>query len=104
MKDEGYNIITPDDYKLENNYPNPFNPSTSISFKLPLQKKISLKIYDMLGREVATLINNEVYEPGNFKITWDGTNNYGSKVASGNYIATLTYGNYSKSIKMTLLK
>ena len=104
LRDQEYNIVTPDDYKLENNYPNPFNPSTTINFTLPLQKKITLKIFDMLGREVATLINNEVYDKGNFKISWHGTNNNGAKVASGNYIATLTYGNYAKSIKMTLLK
>ncbi|MCJ7555209.1 MAG: T9SS type A sorting domain-containing protein [Ignavibacteriaceae bacterium] len=102
--DEGYAIITPDDYKLEQNYPNPFNPNTLIKFSLPIQKNISLKIYDMLGSEVATLINNQVYEKGNFEVTWNGTNKFGSKVASGNYIATLTYGNFSKSIKMTLLK
>ena len=104
LVEQAYNIITPDDYKLENNYPNPFNPSTMIKVSLPLQKKISLKIFDMLGREVATLINNEVHEKGNFEVSWNGTNNSGSAVASGNYIATLTYGNYSKSIKMTLLK
>lgn len=104
LRDENYNIISPDDYKLENNYPNPFNPTTTIKFALPLQKKISLKIYDILGKEVATLINNEVYEKGNFEVTWDGTNNNGFKVASGNYIATLNFGNYSKSVKMTLLK
>lgn len=104
LVEQAYNIITPDDYKLENNYPNPFNPSTMIKVSLPLQKKISLKIFDMLGREVATLINNEVHEKGNFEVSWNGTNNSGSLVASGNYIATLTYGNYSKSIKMTLLK
>ncbi|MDP3149316.1 MAG: T9SS type A sorting domain-containing protein [Ignavibacteria bacterium] len=104
LVDEGYNIITPDDYKLENNYPNPFNPSTMIKVSLPLQKKISLKIFDMLGREVATLINNEIREKGDFEVVWNGTNNSGSKVASGNYIAQLTYGAFSKSIKMTLLK
>lgn len=104
FQDQEYNIITPDDYVLENNYPNPFNPSTVISFTLPLQKAISLKVYDMLGREVATLINNEVYNQGSFKVSWDGTNNSGVRVASGNYIATLTYGNFAKSIKMTLLK
>jgi hypothetical protein len=104
LRDQNYNIVTPDDYKLENNYPNPFNPSTTIKFTLPLQKNISLKIYDMLGEEVATLINNEVYNKGDFEISWNGTNNNGNKVASGNYIATLTYGNFSKSIKMTLVK
>lgn len=104
FNDQEYNVVTPDDYKLENNYPNPFNPSTVISFTLPLQKAVSLKVYDMLGREVATLINNEVYGAGNFEVTWNGTNNSGVRVASGNYIATLTYGNFAKSIKMTLLK
>ncbi len=104
LVDQGYNIITPEDYVLENNYPNPFNPSTTIKFALPLQKKISLKIYDMLGKEVATLINNEVYEKGSYEMVWDATNNSGVKVASGNYVATLTYGAFSKSIKMTLLK
>jgi len=104
LVDQEYNIITPDDYVLENNYPNPFNPSTVIKFALPIQKQVSLKIYDMLGGEVATLINNEVYSKGRFEVTWNGTNNYGNKVASGNYIATLSFGNFSKSIKMTLLK
>ena len=102
--DQNYNVITPDDYKLENNYPNPFNPSTTIKFSLPVQKNISLKIYNMLGKEVATLINSETYNKGDFKISWNGTNNSGVKVASGNYIARLTFGNFSKSIKMTLLK
>ena len=104
LVDQGYNVVMPEDYVLENNFPNPFNPSTTIKFILPLQKKISLKIYDMLGKEVATLINNEVYEKGSHEMVWDATNNSGVKVASGNYVATLTYGNFSKSIKMTLLK
>ena len=104
LVDQEYNIVTPNDYILENNYPNPFNPTTTIKFTLPLQKQISLKIFDMLGKEVAALINNQVYNKGDFQITWDGTNNNGNKVASGNYIATLSYGNYAKSIKMTLLK
>jgi len=102
--DQKYTIVTPDDYRLENNYPNPFNPTTQIKGYLPLQKKISLKIFDLLGKEVATLINNEVREKGNFEVTWNGTNNSGAKVASGNYIAMLSYGNFTKSIKMTLLK
>ncbi|RJQ62322.1 MAG: T9SS C-terminal target domain-containing protein [Stygiobacter sp.] len=104
LKDQEYDIVIPDDYKLENNYPNPFNPSTTINFTLPLQKKISLKIYDMLGKEVVTLIDNEIFEKGNSAVTWNGKNSNGVQVSSGNYIATLTYGNFSKSIKMTLLK
>ncbi len=98
------NIISPKDYVLEQNYPNPFNPSTKINFSIPLKKKISITVYDMLGKEVKTLVNNEEFAKGNYEAIWDGTNNFGSKVASGNYIATMKFGNFSKSIKMQLLK
>jgi hypothetical protein len=97
-------FVTPDDYVLEQNYPNPFNPTTSIRFSLPVDKNISLKVYDMLGREVKTLIDAESYKKGSYEITWDATNNLNSKVATGHYIAKLEYGNFSKSIKMSLLK
>jgi hypothetical protein len=97
-------FITPEDYKLEQNYPNPFNPETVIRFTLPLNNKISLKIYDVLGKEVATLINNEDFNKGAFEINWNGTNNYGVKVASGTYIAELRFGNFTKTIKMSLMK
>ena len=97
-------MITPDDFSLEQNYPNPFNPETTVRFALPVKSTISLKIYDMLGKEVATLLNKQEYDKGAFEIVWNGTNNYGQKVASGNYVAELKFGNFSKSIKMTLLK
>jgi hypothetical protein len=97
-------IVTPEDYVLEQNYPNPFNPSTNIGFTLPVNKKISLVIYDMLGKEVKTLIGDEQYDKGTHRVTWDGTNNSGLRVASGNYIYMLRFGNFSKSAKMTLLK
>lgn len=96
-------IITPDDYVLDQNYPNPFNPTTTIRFSLPVDKNITLKVYDILGNEVASLLNDEI-KKGAYEITWDGTNNSGVKVASGTYIAELRYGNFAKSIKMTLLK
>ena len=98
------NIITPDNYILEQNYPNPFNPATTIRFSLPLQKRISLVVYDILGNEVKTLINDQEFEKGNYEVTWDGTDNFGSSVSSGQYIYSLKYGNFSKSLKMTLLK
>ena len=97
-------IITPDNYTLDQNYPNPFNPSTRIRFSLPAADKITMKIYDMLGKEVATLINNQNYVKGTYEVTWNGTNNFGQKVASGNYICQYKFGNYSKNIKMILLK
>lgn len=104
LKDINLGIITPDDYTLEQNYPNPFNPITSIRFSLPLQKKISIVVYDILGNEVKTLLNNQEFEKGSYEVAWDGTNNFGSHVASGQYIYTMKYGNFSKSLKMTLLK
>jgi hypothetical protein len=101
---ENIDIITPEDYVLNQNYPNPFNPTTTIRFSLPLEKEISLVVYDMLGREVKTLIANQEFSSGSYEVTWDATNNMGSKVVSGNYIATLKFGNFTKSIKMMLLK
>ena len=97
-------MITPDDFSLEQNFPNPFNPETAIRFSLPVKSTITLKIYDMLGKEVATLLNKQEYDRGAFEIKWAGTNNYGQQVASGNYVAQFKFGNFSKSIKMTLLK
>ena len=97
-------IITPNDFTLEQNYPNPFNPVTTIRFHLPVDKKVSLKVYDMLGEEISLLINNEEFSKGVYEVNWDGTNNAGIKVASGNYIAELKFGNFTKSIKMSLLK
>ena len=71
IKEIHLGIITPDDYKLEQNYPNPFNPTTSIRFSLPLQKKISIVVYDILGNEVKRLINDQEFEKGNYEVTWD---------------------------------
>ena len=97
-------IIGPEDYKLEQNYPNPFNPSTKISFSLPVNDKISMKVFDILGKEVRTLINGEEYTKGSHSITWDGKNNLGNSVASGTYIYKLSFNAFEKSMKMMLLK
>jgi len=104
LRELDFPIVSPDQYTLEQNYPNPFNPSTSIRFTLPLDKNISLKVYDILGNEVKTLVANEKMAKGSYEVTWDGSNNSGIKVASGQYIYSLEYGNFSKSMKMTLLK
>ena len=97
-------LVTPEDYVLEQNYPNPFNPETNIRFTLPVTKQISLVIYDMLGKEVRTLINGQQYQPGTHQVVWDATNNSGQPVASGNYVYTLKFGNFTKTAKMTLLR
>jgi hypothetical protein len=102
--DKPLQFVTPEDYVLEQNYPNPFNPSTTIRFSLPVNKNISLTVYDMVGREVKKLIGDEVYTPGVHTAEWDGTDNLGKPVASGNYVYTLKFGNFTKSAKMMLLK
>ena len=104
FKAKEFKIITPDDYQLAQNYPNPFNPSTNIDFTLPISKNISLVIYNTLGQEVKTLINNQMYTPGTHTVRWDGTDNFGNKVASGVYIYKLIFGNFHKTMKMTLLR
>jgi len=96
-------LVTPDDYTLTQNFPNPFNPSTKINFSLPLNKNISLKVYDILGNEIKTLVNGDMAK-GAYEVTWDGTNNFNHAVASGTYITVLKYGNFTKSIKMSLVK
>ncbi len=97
-------IVNPEDYVLEQNYPNPFNPSTTVRFSLPVDKKISLKIYDVLGNLVSTLIDGQDFVSGSYEAVWNGKNNFGTSVASGMYIAELQFGNFSKTIKMQLLK
>ncbi len=97
-------LVTPDDYTLEQNYPNPFNPETNIRFTLPLNKRISLKIYNTLGQEVRTLIDNEEYAQGSHTLRWDGLDNFGKPVPSGTYIYKLIFGNFSKSKTMTLVR
>lgn len=85
-------------YKLEQNYPNPFNPSTTISFQIPIASKVSLKVYDVLGREVETLVN-ENKPAGKYSINFNA-----DKLASGVYLYRLQAGNYIESKKMILLK
>jgi len=99
-----WTVITPDDYHLEQNYPNPFNPTTNIRFTLPLDKRISLKIYNSLGQEVRTLIDNETYPEGTHAVQWDTHDNFGSPAASGVYIYKLIFGNFSKSKTMSLVR
>ncbi len=95
------NIIN-SEYYLYQNTPNPFNPETKISFEIPVGGKISLIIYDIVGREVAMLIDNKYKSAGYYSVMWDSKNLYGRPAASGVYICRLVYGNQSKIIKMTL--
>jgi len=86
-------------YSLSNNYPNPFNPSTIIEYSLPQYGFVTLKIYDMLGKEIATLVNEEK-PAGNYKFEFNA-----SDLASGIYYYHITVGNeFAEIKKMVLLK
>jgi hypothetical protein len=88
---------------LLGNYPNPFNPSTSIQYALGEETHVTLRIYNTLGQEVATLVD-EVQMAGYKKAIWNGTNDFGASVASGVYIYTLEAGNIVKSERMLFMK
>jgi hypothetical protein len=90
--------IRVNEFNLEQNYPNPFNPSTSINYTLAEAGDVSLRVFDVLGREVATLVNS-TQNAGSYDITFDA-----SDLASGLYIYTLKTGNFVSSKKMMLLK
>ncbi len=93
----------PNKFDLFQNYPNPFNPTTIISYSLPKEGIVTLKIYDILGREIKTLINS-AQSAGVHKVTWDGTNNYGVKVSAGAYIYRFETEGFTSAKKMLLLK
>jgi len=88
----------PKSYNLSQNYPNPFNPTTNIEYSIPKQSYVELKVYDVLGNEVATLVNEE-QSAGTYRADFSGEG-----LSSGLYIAQLTAGNYVQTIKMSLLK
>lgn len=99
----------PKEYKLENNYPNPFNPSTVISYQLPVVSDVRLVIYDILGREVITLVNGN-QSAGKYSVEWNGRNASGTILSSGIYIYRIeaksneSEKTYSSVKKMMLIK
>jgi len=95
------------EFELDQNYPNPFNPSTKIRFIIPSNVKretsnIALKIYDVLGNEVTTLINKEM-QPGNYEVEFSATG-IATELPSGIYFYQLRAGNFVDTKKMILLK
>lgn len=88
----------PDKFILDQNYPNPFNPTTRISFYVPQNSFVTLKIYDLLGTEISTLVNEDRVA-GYHKIEFDAT-----QLSSGIYFYKLSAGNFSDMKKMTVLK
>lgn len=91
------------DFHLQKNYPNPFNPSTTITFTFPASGYINLSIYDLSGRKVRTLIDKHI-SAGTHQVKWDGTDDFGNKVVSGIYLYTLKSSTLKKTKKMILLR
>lgn len=96
-------VEIPDKFELYQNYPNPFNPSTSITFDLPKDEFVTLKIYNVIGQEVRTLVN-EFRNAGRYTVVWDGKDNFGKVVPSGIYFYRMTAGSFNKTMKMVLAK
>jgi hypothetical protein len=93
------NDVIPSKFFVDQNYPNPFNPTTTIKFGLPAQSVVDLRIYDILGREVTTLVKNQALKAGTYSYNFDASN-----LASGTYIYRLSTGNNVVTKKMLLLK
>jgi hypothetical protein len=93
----------PKNFELSQNYPNPFNPSTTIEYDLPKGENVKLKVCDILGREVASLV--DAYQAaGTYKVQWNGRNNNDEALASGIYLYSFEAGSYKAVKKMLYLK
>jgi len=93
----------PQDYMLTQNYPNPFNPETTIEFALPVSGVVSLKIYDISGKLVKTLVDEQL-SAGRFQTSWNATNDAGAAVSSGVYVYRLSSGSFQQIKRMIYLK
>jgi hypothetical protein len=94
----------PTTYELSQNFPNPFNPVTTIRYGLPKAERVTLKVYNLLGEEVALIMNDELRTAGYHAAIWDGRDQNGRAVTSGVYIYRMRAGSFSSTKKLTLLK
>jgi len=102
--DDNYNASSIDGFGLVSNFPNPFNPSTTIDFTLAEQGVVKVEVYDIIGSKVATLIDNQELSAGQKRLVWNGKNDNGIQMVSGAYIYRISSGKLSISKKMMLLK
>ena len=96
-------IVMPEKFTIHQNYPNPFNPVTTLRYDLPEQTHVNITVYDMLGRKVRTIFNQQ-QAPGYKSLIWDATNDYGKPVSAGIYLYQIQAGEYMQTKKMVLLK
>ena len=97
------NFVTPKEFALLGNYPNPFNPVTTLRFDLDYTSKVNVTVYNILGNEIITLQNGELVA-GRHSIQWNANNNQGQPVSAGVYIYTIEAGKFRQTKKMILLK
>jgi hypothetical protein len=99
--------VVPQGFALRQNFPNPFNPATNIHFDIPASNNgavdVAIKVYDITGREVITLVNKPM-EPGRYSVQWDATNSRGETVAGGIYVYRMVAGDFVATRKLLLLK
>jgi len=93
----------PEAFKLHQNFPNPFNPRTEIRFELPQPRQVVVKIFNTLGEEIRTLVD-EHFEAGYHQVQWDGTDRSGRAVGSGVYFYQLRAGDFTQAKKMSLIR
>ncbi len=93
----------PSSFELKQNYPNPFNPTTTIRFDLAKNADVTLEVYDIVGRRVATLVNQQL-APGSYSVEWNAMDEAGQRVASGVYFYTLRTSDYVETKQMVLIK
>lgn len=101
VEDKTINAIK--DYELQQSYPNPFNSSTIINFAIPMRSPVTIKVFDLLGNEVLTLLQDYVHE-GKHQVEWQGNNQFHNPVNSGVYFIQLVANNFQKTIKSLLIK
>jgi flagellar hook assembly protein FlgD len=89
---------------LEQNYPNPFNPNTTIQYTIPINRKVSVKVYNITGQLVRTLVENELVNAGTHSVVWNGKNEFGRTVSTGMYLYSLEWAGMKKVKRMTLVK
>jgi len=95
--------MIPEEFQLFQNYPNPFNPETKIEFDISEQSNTNIKVYNILGKEIITLLDEEI-SPGNYRIDWEAKDSNGKLLPSGVYLIRLTADKYSQTVKALLIK
>ena len=95
--------VVPESFTLHQNYPNPFNPTTILRYNLPEHTKVTLTVYDMLGRQVTQLVNT-IQGAGYKSVQWNATDYFGKPVSAGVYLYQIRAGQFVQTKKMVLLK